>query len=71
MQSLQRRLLKSLWMNQSDIIKAPGEAASAKQILQNGKLWADAASVPASDQQKAIDAAKAGQAFSKVSFKCD
>ena len=70
MQSTKQRLLKSLWMNQTDIIKAPGQRSTALEILSTGRLWATSRGVTAKDQNKAIEAASQGQAFNSIDFEC-
>jgi hypothetical protein len=71
MQSLQQRLLKSLWLNQTNIIKAPGQRTSAQEILTTGRLWATTRGVTIKDQNKAILAASQGQPFSSIVFSSD
>ena len=68
MKTIKQRLLKSLWMNQTKIIRTPGQANSAIQILSTGRLWAKKCGVSASDQNKAIEAASQGQPFNSIVF---
>lgn len=71
MQTLRQRLLKSLWMNQTNIIKAPGQASNAMKILSTGRLWATTRGVTIKDQNKAIEAASQGQPFNSILFSWD
>ena len=70
MQSIQRGLLKSLWMNQKSLIKSPGRAVNTLKIIKAGKVWAERRNVTTSDQNKAISGANAGEEFNNIAFDC-
>jgi len=71
MESYKKRCLRSLWLNQTNIIKAPGQRTTALEILTTGRLWATNRGVTVKDQNKAIEAASQGQPFSSIAFNCD
>lgn len=70
MKSLQQRLLKTLWKNQTSVIKSPGRAVNVIEIIKAGKVWAEQVSITPGDQDKAINAANEGRPFDSIIFDC-